>query len=162
MVSLVKARSRKKGYDFNLTQGWALERLVYGRCEVTGIRFSYKHVGWNRFKPSIDRKDSSRGYTQQNCQMVILQYNIGKGCWSDAEYARMCSAAVKNRKVAKFSVPEKQLILKSGRKVIPKPQRFVMRDISMRNGSKKKTASNPIAPAIPTPSDMKTHEELYS
>jgi len=162
MASSIKERSRKKGCDFNLTKDWVLERLVYGRCEVSGIKFNHKPVRWNRFKPSIDRKNSQKGYTQDNCQVVILQYNIGKGCWSDIEYLKMCQQVVENSRRPRFSDPEKHLILKLGRKA-PPPSRpvFSTKNLSMTRPSRR-SAQIPEPTRTPLNYDFTNHDELYS
>ena len=94
MMDTVSRRAKRCGYEFDLDREWFLEKLLIGRCEQTGIEFSREREGKSipKHNPSVDRIDSNRGYTKDNCQMVIYQYNIAKSTWSDEsvlEMARM-------------------------------------------------------------------------
>jgi hypothetical protein len=72
-----KKRAAKKGLEFNLTIEWLIEKLKDGKCEATGIPFKLKpnNTTSNPYYPSIDRIDSSKGYTKDNCQLVITAFN---------------------------------------------------------------------------------------
>jgi len=72
-----KKRASKKGIKFKLTEKWLLEELKIGKCAVTGIPFKLKpkNSTLNSYLPSIDRIDSNKGYTEDNCQLVIIGYN---------------------------------------------------------------------------------------
>ena len=43
-------------------------------------------VGTSLFAPSIDRIDSSKGYTPDNIQIVCCAYNMGKKNMSDDDF----------------------------------------------------------------------------
>lgn len=75
-----RKRAIKKGLEFNLTTTWLIEKLKGGKCEATGMPFKIRpsNTTINPYYPSIDRIDSSKGYTQDNCQIVIHGYNILK------------------------------------------------------------------------------------
>ena len=63
--------------ECTLTVEWIEQRLLQGVCEVTGIAFERK--GDRRpFMPSIDRIDSSKGYTPENCRVVLWIINAAK------------------------------------------------------------------------------------
>jgi len=81
-------RARERGIDYLLTRS-DVERLFLqsgGRCTVTGI-------GFNRFRPlnstkrpwypSLDRKDSTKPYTLENCRFVCVAANIAMGEWGE-------------------------------------------------------------------------------
>lgn len=77
-----RRRAKKQGLLFTLTPKWVQERLDRGVCEVTGLRLELQKTAachYGARSPSIDRKDSSRGYTPENCQLVVWQYNAAKG-----------------------------------------------------------------------------------
>jgi hypothetical protein len=76
----VKERSRRKGLRFNLTEEWLLTKLDKGRCEATGLPFKFdKDPYINPYYPTIDRINSDKGYTVDNCQLVCWMFNNAKG-----------------------------------------------------------------------------------
>lgn len=63
-----------------------------GRCELTGIPFSAsKPLGCQRapFAPSVDRIDSKRGYSADNCRLVCFAVNVALNQWGDAVTRRI-------------------------------------------------------------------------
>ena len=75
----LRKRSKYKNIPFNLDKNWLMEKLEAGRCEATGIEFSGNtHPFCDPFVASIDRIDCSKGYTKDNCQIVVQIYNIAK------------------------------------------------------------------------------------
>lgn len=91
LVSSAKSRAKSKLLDFDLDVGWVKERL--DSCEVTGIDFEIRDVkitnksrNYNNrhpYTPTIDRIDNNKGYTKENCRVVIWWYNLSKGIWTD-------------------------------------------------------------------------------
>ena len=76
------ARSKKKGLDFDLTIEWIESRLQEGICSVTGLPFEIKEYSQkgnleklSPYAPSLDRIDSDKGYTMDNVQVVLNNYN---------------------------------------------------------------------------------------
>ena len=68
-----------------------------GYCMVTGIAFDFTdehqvQTGRHRnpYSPSLDRIDPRSGYTDENSQIVITQYNLMKGELTDAEILQLC------------------------------------------------------------------------
>jgi len=93
-----RQRAKRGGYEFSITREWVEERLMEGTCEVTGIPFDMT-VGsgsgnGNPFSPSIDKIDSSKGYTPENTQMVIWLYNTAKHVSTHEHVMRMAKALV--------------------------------------------------------------------
>lgn len=57
-----------------------------GKCEISGIPFSLKTYGTSRTPPfgmSLDRKDSSKPYTLENCRIVCLSVNLAMREWGE-------------------------------------------------------------------------------
>jgi hypothetical protein len=104
MLDVARRRSLQTGKSFDLDREWILDRLIIGKCEVTGIEFEFGKHGdkrrFNRLAPSLDRVDSLRGYTKDNCQVVIAHYNFAKGQWS-ADDLDCLAVAITNRKSQK-------------------------------------------------------------
>lgn len=88
-LGTMRKRCRDKGWDFDLTMEWYIEKLSYGRCEVTGLKFDISKFDSNTYipayLPTVDRIDSKKGYTKDNCQLVIMAYNQAKNEYTISE-----------------------------------------------------------------------------
>lgn len=98
-----KISSKRRNKNFSLTLTWVEEKLAVGICERTGLPFVFKKETSdlllsqrrnNLWFPSIDRIDSSLGYTENNCQMVCVMYNVAKNEWSDVEFLKLARALI--------------------------------------------------------------------
>ena len=68
-------RAKKAGLPFNLTEEW-----YYNNCEVCAVT-RMPLDPWGTRGPwtaHIDRKEPSKGYTQDNCQVVCAMYDLAK------------------------------------------------------------------------------------
>lgn len=53
-------------------------------CAVSGAAFSMETINGKRpFAPSIDRIDSTKGYSLGNCRMVCMAVNIALNVWGE-------------------------------------------------------------------------------
>ena len=77
----IKKRADKKYFDYDLTVDWYIKELERGTCAITGIPFNLEP--WtgrmHPFLPAVDREDNNKGYTQDNCNLVVYIFNIAKG-----------------------------------------------------------------------------------
>lgn len=95
LYSSAKKRAKNSGIEFDLDVEWIMEHLAELKCEASGMRLvldideSMQHT-YNR--PSIDRKDNSRGYTKDNCQIVSVIYNKAKSDGTHAHVLELISA----------------------------------------------------------------------
>ena len=71
-----------------------------GKCSVTGVRLD--HIAgdlgdWSRWpwRPSIDRIDSSIGYTPKNCRIVCTMANVAMGEWGEKALLEMVKSMAK-------------------------------------------------------------------
>lgn len=87
----IKKRSIKSGKDFNLTEHFIkdlLENKQKNKCKITSIDirlFKEKEKKTLHGSASLDRIDSSRGYTEDNVQWVCLGINYMKLNYSDED-----------------------------------------------------------------------------
>ncbi|KKN55442.1 hypothetical protein LCGC14_0582120 [marine sediment metagenome] len=71
--------AKVRGLDATLTKEWIEEKLN-GVCEATGLGFELTG-GRGPKSPSLDRMDSSKGYTPENTRMVLWAINLACGDW---------------------------------------------------------------------------------
>lgn len=84
LLGSARQRARDAKRAFKLTQDWARERWN-GRCELTGIPFRVSKKHRTAFSGSIDRIDSRRGYTPDNCRFILWGLNLIKANGTDEE-----------------------------------------------------------------------------
>lgn len=78
MLQAAKERAAKKGVPFSLSDAWMRQNWT-GRCALTGIEFGNTGKGPSRFSPSVDRIDPAKGYTPDNCRIILNRLNSLKG-----------------------------------------------------------------------------------
>lgn len=94
-----RAAKTNRPFDLTLKDVLRLYDQQNGRCAISARRFSAenaKHGRSNPFRPSIDRKDNSGGYTLDNIQIVLAGVNTGRSDFSDFEYIQICRAVARN------------------------------------------------------------------
>lgn len=100
LVKGAKVRASVIRVPFDINAEWVLERLIAGKCEVTGIPFDFARDrrepdGERRmFAPSLDQRVPRGGYTKENIQVVVWCYNAAKGSGTDADVLKMAEALV--------------------------------------------------------------------
>ena len=94
----VKKRAIAKGKDFNITVEWITEKMKNG-CEATGRAFERLGGAATINSPSIDRIDNSKGYTMDNCRMVVWGWNAACGPWGEDALLKMFKDRERNIRV---------------------------------------------------------------
>lgn len=87
------AIKRKLKFDLNIEDVWNLYIKQNKKCSLTGLDISFKKD--SRYKASIDRIDSSKGYIINNIQIVYFKVNIMKQDLSDVEFVNLCKLIAK-------------------------------------------------------------------
>jgi hypothetical protein len=78
LVGDARRRARQKGLPCTVTAEEIVKRLARG-CEVTGVQFDLTRGGRRRpDSPSLDRIDSTEGYTPDNVRVVCWWVNALK------------------------------------------------------------------------------------
>jgi hypothetical protein len=84
-----KANTRKRKGSIEIHE--KLLKFIYeeqeGKCALTGIPFDMAN---NAYKPSLDRIDSTKGYTILNIQLVLLIVNKMKREFPQNEFVDIC------------------------------------------------------------------------
>ena len=97
-----KKRAKKHQWDFDLTKEWIKEKIDNGRCELSGEKFNCDvgifNTHFNPFTPSVDRINSSKGYTKDNCRVVIAAVNMGIGEWGLDQYISIAKKVIAHQK----------------------------------------------------------------
>lgn len=99
--------AKQRNIDFELPLSWYKEKLAIGVCEKTKLPFvlkpekspftvTSKNQVRNPFAPSVERLDSNKGYTEDNCVMVVCMYNFAKGVFSEEALRIFCKAYLAN------------------------------------------------------------------
>lgn len=87
-----KQQCAEKGIPFDLDGTWAYKRLSKG-CELTGIPFELDVDGSiSLYSPSIDRIDPTKGYTKDNCRLILNSLNCFKGTGTDEHIFQIAEA----------------------------------------------------------------------
>lgn len=83
ILGMIRHRSKAQEMKCDLTLDWLHDKFVAGKCEITGIPFDFdppaKKGSKPPFTPSVDRIDPTKGYTMENCQVVVWCLNRAKG-----------------------------------------------------------------------------------
>jgi len=97
-----KIAAKKRGIDFLITPD-DIEKLATraaGRCELTGIAFSfetYKNKKIRPWSPSIDRIHSDQGYTFANVRLVCSAVNLALNQFGEGTLMKIAKALIKNK-----------------------------------------------------------------
>lgn len=96
-----KSRAKKKGKDFNITLEFLYNLLKNQdyKCIMTGIPLQASKGGKDPYVISIDRIDSSKGYTKDNVALVTTIYNTCKNHYSIDNVIELCKGFIKTNKI---------------------------------------------------------------
>jgi len=99
LMTWAKCRAKKRNMDFDLDKR-ALQKIwdsQNGKCAVTGISFDLKidpKYEKGPYRPSLDRIDSSKGYTKDNVRFVIWFINSAISEYGLDTFLKIAEAAI--------------------------------------------------------------------
>jgi len=115
-------RENKQGkratMEKTITRNDILPILKAGRCQLTDLPFDFtpaNKTSTNPYAPSLDRIDSQKGYTKENCRVVLSMVNFALGENDDETALPILKALVKGleknaKKKSATSVPTRSHI----------------------------------------------------
>lgn len=97
LIRTSRNSAKLKGIEFELEAEviFAMITVQGNKCALTGMDFTWDWGGEyraNPFAPSIDRRDSRKGYTYDNIQIVCHIVNVAKNEFPQEIFDRMCRA----------------------------------------------------------------------
>lgn len=98
---LAKVRRRAIQYErgpTTITAEWIAERLARGVCEVSGVAFVLRKGYRGPYVPSVDRRDCSKGYTPENCRLILWALNAAFLDWGADVFAEVAEQWLAFRK----------------------------------------------------------------
>jgi hypothetical protein len=86
-----KQRSKKSGLEFSISFDYVLSKFPSnGCCPVLGLEIKFNKVQREHDSPSLDRIDSTKGYTASNIQIVSWRANRLKADATLEELEKNC------------------------------------------------------------------------
>lgn len=102
LYNSAKHRSLNKNIPIDIDLNW-LEKLYSkqeGKCLLTGfdlVLINTAKSGYNPYSPSIDRIDSTKGYTKDNARLVCTAVNIALNVWGDSHLEKICKCFLSDK-----------------------------------------------------------------
>lgn len=92
-------KPRKPGKMLTQDEIVSIANRSRGLCELTGVSLILADSGARRhpYTPSIDRIDSSIGYTRDNSRIVCVAANIALSDWGEEVFSTLAISYVKRR-----------------------------------------------------------------
>lgn len=100
IINGLNTREKLKDMEFNITPKFIDDLLSKNHyCALSGIDLSFDiSKQMNDQNLSIDRIDSSKGYTMDNVQLVDKKINMMKGTLSNEEFIDLCKKVAEHNK----------------------------------------------------------------
>lgn len=98
-LKYAKYRAKKKNISFELDIDFvlALFKKQKGKCALTGITLTWKKTIDNKYNSTnitIDRINSTKGYTYKNSRLVCYAANVMKSDLTDYQLLRYCELII--------------------------------------------------------------------
>lgn len=97
LLCSARKRSGKRNEEMTIDFEWIKARLDNGACEITGLPFVFEtrfNGHRNPYSPSLDRRDNSKGYTKENCRVILWALNMGFADWGQEIYIKIAKRLI--------------------------------------------------------------------
>ena len=93
LLTIARYRAKQKGLEFDLDgHEVAIQDVIdAGVCELTGVPFNLDD-GKTWDSPSLDRIDSTQGYTPRNVRVVLYCVNVMANLWGENKIVEIADA----------------------------------------------------------------------
>lgn len=100
----IKANARTRRIEFRLSveDAWSLFQEQGGLCALSGVSLTCYAPRGERPSASLDRIDSSKGYSLDNVQWVHKHVNLMKRSLSNEEFVAFCRKVTRWNKKSKI------------------------------------------------------------
>jgi hypothetical protein len=89
------AKTKNREFTITLDDLFMVLLKQDNKCSLTSVSFSADN------KPSLDRIDSSKGYTKDNIQFVLKDINVMKSNLEESKFVELCNLVAITRKAKK-------------------------------------------------------------
>lgn len=100
LVRLVVRGTAKKQRQALNTREWMAAHAYQTKCPVTGMAFDLSntrlHGAVHPLHPSLDRIDSTKGYTPENTRVISYWANVAKSTMTESMFRMMVTNAASN------------------------------------------------------------------
>ena len=88
----IKNNAKNRNLEFKLTQEFLYQLLLTQnkKCKLTNLPISLEFDKARKVTGSLDRIDSSKGYTEDNVQWVHKDINFMKQAYSQDQFVNLC------------------------------------------------------------------------
>lgn len=94
-VRAARSRAKRRNLEFDIDEAWVIERAENAKfkCNLSGIPFYADRDFRTRhpYAPSLDRIDSSRGYTKDNVRVIAYALNVMLLDWGVGVFERVAN-----------------------------------------------------------------------
>lgn len=90
------AKSRNYNFDLTIQDAWEVFEKQNNKCALSGIKIVFGETRKEETTASLDRIDSSKGYTKDNIQWTHKDINWMKNKFDQGYFIELCKKIAKN------------------------------------------------------------------